>query len=69
MDGGTVHNWDLPSAIELCRNMGFDDEDIVIDAISCWGVTPLNTSLENMNSINMLLRYVNILILREIIIL
>ena len=37
MDGGTVWNTNLVSAVEKCRDMGFEDKDIILDIILCGG--------------------------------
>jgi hypothetical protein len=35
MDGGTVQNINILSAITQCNEMGFKDKDIVIDTLIC----------------------------------
>jgi hypothetical protein len=35
MDGGTVWNTNLESAVERCREMVDRDEDIIMDVIVC----------------------------------
>jgi hypothetical protein len=34
-DGGCITNLDIFSAVEGCLGAGFDEEDIIIDAIMC----------------------------------
>lgn len=35
MDGGTVWNTNLVSGVEKCRELGFDDEHIIVDILNC----------------------------------
>jgi predicted acylesterase/phospholipase RssA len=35
MDGGTVWNVNVDSAVEQCLAMGYDEKDIIIDAVVC----------------------------------
>jgi hypothetical protein len=35
MDGGTVWNTNLASAVERCRELVTNDEDIIMDVITC----------------------------------
>ena len=35
MDGGTVWNTNLVSAVEKCRSMGYSDKQITLDIITC----------------------------------
>jgi hypothetical protein len=35
MDGGTVWNTNLVSAVQRCRDLGVADKDIVMDIINC----------------------------------
>ena len=34
MDGGTVWNTNVNSAVQMCRDMGFEDHNIVVDAFT-----------------------------------
>ena len=36
MDGGTVYHIDIPKAVERCREVVDNDEDIIVDVVSCW---------------------------------
>lgn len=35
MDGGTTWNVNIPSAVNECLDMGFDEEDIILDVVIC----------------------------------
>ena len=35
IDGGTVWNTNVNSAVQKCRDMGFADHDIVVDVVTC----------------------------------
>ena len=35
IDGGSIWNIDLPSAINACRDLGYEEEQIVVDIILC----------------------------------
>ena len=35
MDGGTIYNVDVTSAIEQCREVVDDDADIIVDIAIC----------------------------------
>ena len=35
IDGGSVWNVNVPSAIDRCRNEGFEDENIIVDIVLC----------------------------------
>jgi hypothetical protein len=35
MDGGTVDNINILSAVTQCNDMGFEDKDIIIDTLIC----------------------------------
>ena len=35
MDGGTVMNINILSAVTQCNDMGYDDKDIIIDTFIC----------------------------------
>ena len=35
MDGGTVWNTNANTAVNKCRDMGYDDEKIIVDVVSC----------------------------------
>lgn len=37
VDGGSIWNANIISAVEKCRDMGFEDKDIIIDYILCSG--------------------------------
>eukprot|EP00352_Strombidinopsis_acuminata_P008454 CAMPEP_0176363368 /NCGR_PEP_ID=MMETSP0126-20121128/19060_1 /TAXON_ID=141414 ORGANISM="Strombidinopsis acuminatum, Strain SPMC142" /NCGR_SAMPLE_ID=MMETSP0126 /ASSEMBLY_ACC=CAM_ASM_000229 /LENGTH=106 /DNA_ID=CAMNT_0017719619 /DNA_START=394 /DNA_END=714 /DNA_ORIENTATION=+ len=38
MDGGTVYNANIVSGITMCEDLGFDQEDIVVDVYNCGSV-------------------------------
>jgi len=56
MDGGTVWNTNLVSAVEKCSSLGFAKSDIVVDIAIC-GHSELKTINETSNTISNLLRY------------
>ena len=33
IDGGMIWSWDIPSAVDNCREMGYADADIIIDTV------------------------------------
>jgi len=35
MDGGTVWNTNLVSGVLKCREMGYDDVNIIVDILNC----------------------------------
>lgn len=35
MDGGTVWNTNLVSGVTKCRELGYDDENIIVDILNC----------------------------------
>ena len=35
MDGGTIYNINIESAIRQCTDMGYDESKIIIDALFC----------------------------------
>ena len=37
VDGGVFTNMDMAEAILKCREQGFEDKDIIIDVIMCFG--------------------------------
>jgi len=49
MDGGTVWNTNLVSGVEKCRELGFDDEHIIVDIMNCdaYSLKQLNESSHN----------------------
>lgn len=38
MDGGTVYDANVVSGIEMCKDLGFADADIVVDVYNCGSV-------------------------------
>jgi len=59
MDGGTVWNTNLVSAVNKCVEMGFDKSQIVVDIAIC-GHSELETETSTGNTISNILRYRNI---------
>jgi hypothetical protein len=55
MDGGTVWNTNMGSAVDRCREMVEKDEDIIMDVIICTG-GKLDTINATGNTIENLLR-------------
>ncbi len=39
VDGGSIWNTNIFSAVDGCREMGYDDEDIIVDYVLCRGET------------------------------
>ena len=35
MDGGTIWDVNIDSAVNICLDMGFDQKDIIIDVLTC----------------------------------
>ena len=58
VDGGTVKNLDVASAVEQCREIVENDSDIIIDIVLTMGVIVEDVTIKSYNSINMFLRYV-----------
>jgi len=46
VDGGTMHNLDVGSGVELCRALGYKDSDIVMDVLACSGKTLSNMDMK-----------------------
>lgn len=60
MDGGTVWNTNMDSAIQRCREIvGDDDASITVDIAICGGAK-INTTNETSNSIGNFMRYMDI---------
>lgn len=59
MDGGTVWNTNLVSAVDKCKDMGFEDKDIILDIILC-GSKQIGDIGDTGNAINNYLRYYDI---------
>jgi predicted acylesterase/phospholipase RssA len=57
VDGGTVNNLDISSAINLCREMGYNDTDIIVDAVICDALPIEDVVANDYKSPNMLMRY------------
>lgn len=47
MDGGTVWNVNIPSAINQCLDMGYAEEDIIMDVIICGYTTKSGDDVSN----------------------
>ena len=50
MDGGTVWNTNVSSAINQCKDMGAFDDEIVIDVVVCGelnSISPIGNSITN----------------------
>lgn len=59
MDGGTVWNTNLISAVDKCNQLGFEDKDIILDIILC-DQKSISEVGDTGNAINNFLRYYNI---------
>jgi predicted acylesterase/phospholipase RssA len=57
VDGGTINNIDIASAIYLCRELGYDDTDIIVDVIMCTAAPVEDVVANDYKSVNMLMRY------------
>jgi predicted acylesterase/phospholipase RssA len=44
MDGGTVWNLNMGSAIKYCQELGFADNQIIVDAVTTYGEAGLSIS-------------------------
>jgi len=60
MDGSVKFSLDIPAAIEKCREKGFGDKDIVIDAILCSSKKISEKDVSNIKSLGVLMRTVEI---------
>lgn len=38
MDGGTVYNANIVSGIQMCKDLGFSESNIVVDVYNCGSV-------------------------------
>jgi hypothetical protein len=56
MDGGTVYNTNLVSAIQRCREQVDDDSEITMDIINCESAE-IDTWTDEANSISNFLRF------------
>ena len=56
MDGGTVYNTNLVSAVDKCRETVDDDSEITLDIVIC-GSAEIDTWDDEGNAINNFLRY------------
>lgn len=59
MDGGTVWNTNLVSAVDKCKAMGHEDSDIILDIVMC-GHPTIDEKTSTGNAISNYLRYYNI---------
>jgi predicted patatin/cPLA2 family phospholipase len=59
-DGGTSFSINLSGAINRCRDLGYAEEDIVIDSILCSAATIKEKDTSDYTSIPMLIRYLEI---------
>ena len=55
-DGGLVLNLDIKDVISCCKGLGFDETDIIIDAIMPQNKTSINMDISKHNSYQMLIR-------------
>jgi hypothetical protein len=53
MDGGTVQNINILSAVTQCNKMGFEDKDIIIDTMICGnpGIEPIEKSGKTISNV------------------
>lgn len=59
MDGGTVWNTNLVSAVDKCKELGHEDSDIILDIVMC-GSPSIDPTTSTGNAISNFLRYYNI---------
>lgn len=59
-DGSAVWDIDIFSAINRCTDLGFKNEDIIVDAIMTSAANLKNVTAEDYKSIGMLFRYLEI---------
>jgi predicted patatin/cPLA2 family phospholipase len=57
VDGGVVINLDIAGAIDRCKDIADNEEDIIVDVIMCNGDTLTDVDTSKFNSIQMLWRY------------
>mmetsp|Transcript_44932 Transcript_44932/g.51620 ORF Transcript_44932/g.51620 Transcript_44932/m.51620 type:complete len:348 (-) Transcript_44932:211-1254(-) len=60
IDGGAQMNLNMLAAINECRSKGFADEDIIIDAVLCYGSWPGKPSVfptKGLHTLDLLKRY------------
>ena len=60
IDGSSVYDLDIYTAVNKCLDMGFAEEDIVIDAILSTGSTINKVDGKELKAVGMLLRYLSI---------
>lgn len=59
-DGGVSFSVNIHSAVLKCRDMGFDDKDIVLDVLLCSGASFFNKDVSHYKTIPMTLRFYEI---------
>lgn len=55
VDGGSIWNTNIFSAVEGCREMGYDDKDIIVDYVLCRGETFTERITDDFHSLKHLL--------------
>jgi len=56
MDGGTIINIDISTAVNRCRDMGYKDENIILDMMFCTGGKMIEVDASRYNSLHMMMR-------------
>ena len=62
MDGGVKFSINIPSAIQKCRNLGFPDHKIVVDAVLCENNKMERIDTKNLKTIGVMFRTAEIFI-------
>jgi len=60
MDGSAVYDLDIFAAINKCTDLGFKQEDIVLDVIMNSAASLSHIKADNLKSVGMLLRYLDV---------
>jgi len=55
VDGGSIWNTNIFSAVDGCREMGFDDSNIIVDYVLCGGQTLKKRSTDDFHALKHLL--------------
>ncbi len=59
-DGGVIFGTDIPNAVQLCENKGFQHKDIILDMVMCSSAEQEETDAKKLTTIPALLRVLSI---------
>lgn len=60
LDGGVIYVVDIPTVVNRCRELGYDEDQIVIDVVLCDGATKTKVDAKQFSATQMALRYLEI---------